>query len=134
MTELASLVLFARDAHATAAFYRALGLDLHHEDHGAGPTHFAAELGEVHLAIYQAEQDDGPGPTFRAAANTFPGFYVSSLDRVRGELVSGGARLFSDHQVRPWGCRVVAADPDGRPVEINQRGHCPPDAAGDQAG
>jgi catechol 2,3-dioxygenase-like lactoylglutathione lyase family enzyme len=55
MTEMASLVLYAGDPTATAAFYRALGLDLDREDHGEGPAHFAVELGPVHFAIYPAE-------------------------------------------------------------------------------
>ena len=31
---------------------------------------------------------------------------------------------YAEHQVRDWGCRAIVEDPDGRPVEINQRGHC----------
>ena len=38
MTELASVVLFATDPAATAAFYRALGLVLEDEHHGEGPV------------------------------------------------------------------------------------------------
>lgn len=58
MTEMASLVLYAADAAATAAFYRAIGLELEDEDHGEGPVHFAAELGTVHFAIYPAQTPD----------------------------------------------------------------------------
>ena len=47
MTEMASLVLYAASPQATAAFYRALGLELADEDHGEGPVHFA---------IYPAEE------------------------------------------------------------------------------
>ena len=39
MTEMASLVLFAADSEATAAFYRALGVEFEDEDHGEGPVH-----------------------------------------------------------------------------------------------
>ncbi|MGD0062645.1 MAG: hypothetical protein ABSB76_04285 [Streptosporangiaceae bacterium] len=77
MTEMASLVLFAVDPTATAAFYRCLGLELDHEDHGEGP------------------------------------------------LADVSAPVLTAHEVMPWGCRVVAEDPDGRAVEINQRHHCP---------
>jgi hypothetical protein len=39
-----------------------------------------------------------------------------------------GAPVLVEHQIRPWGCRMVVEDPDGRPVEINQQGHCSPEA------
>jgi hypothetical protein len=35
------------------------------------------------------------------------------------------APVLAAHAPMPWGCRVVAQDPDGRAVEINLRGHCP---------
>jgi lactoylglutathione lyase len=123
MVEIASLVFFARDADATVAFYRAIGLPLETEDHGDGPTHAAAELGGVHVAVYQGEGSQ-TAPAWRSAASDFPGFYVDSLDDVTGALAVLGAVVIESHQERPWGCRIVAEDPDGRAVEINQRGHC----------
>lgn len=126
MTEVASIVLFASDAEATAAFYRAIGLDLIDEVHEEGPVHFAAELGEVHFAIYAAGAP-GRAPERRAGGSSFPGFYVSSLDQVEDVLARIGARVLSGHEEMPWGCRIVAEDPDGRPVEINQRSHCRPE-------
>ena len=124
MTEMASLVLYAGDPTATAAFYSALGLELEHEDHGEGPVHFAVELGQVHFAIYPAE---APGRALerRSGGSLFPGFYVASLDRTAQALAQAGAPVLTGHQQMPWGCRIVAEDPDGRTVEINQRGHCP---------
>ncbi len=124
MAQMASLVLYAADPAATAAFYRALGVMLEDEDHGEGPVHFAAELGPVHFAIYPAA---GPGraPPRQAGGSCFPGFYVPSLDQAARALAGLGAPLLTRHEVMPWGCRVVAEDPDGRPVEVNQREHCP---------
>ena len=123
MTEIASLVLYAADAGKTAAFYRALGLDLENEDHGEGPAHFAAELGPVHFAIYPADTS-GRALARRAGGSSFPGFWVTSLEQAAGALGQAGSRIVQDHQEMPWGCRVVAEDPDGRCVEVNQRGHC----------
>jgi lactoylglutathione lyase len=124
MAELSSLVLFAPDAGRTAAFYRALGVDLEDEAHEDGPVHFAAELGPVHFAIYAAA---GPGraPDRRGGGSSFPGFYVGSLDQATAALDRVGARILTGHEQMPWGCRIVAEDPDGRAVEVNQRGHCP---------
>jgi lactoylglutathione lyase len=123
MTEMASLVLFAASPTATAAFYRALGMELADEYHGDGPVHFATELGPVHFAIYPAEAP-GRARERRRGGSLFPGFYVESLDRAAGALAEAGALVLTGHEQMPWGCRIVAEDPDGRAVEINQREHC----------
>jgi len=123
MTDVASIVLFATDADVTAAFYRTIGLDLVDEVHDAGPVHFAAELGDVHFAIYAADTP-GRAPDRRAGGSSFPGFYVSSLDQVSAVFTRTGARVLTEHEAMPWGCRLVVEDPDGRPVEVNQRSHC----------
>jgi predicted enzyme related to lactoylglutathione lyase len=123
MTELASMVLFAANSSVTAAFYRALGLALEDEHHGEGPIHFAAELGPVHFAIYPA-QAPGRAQERRTGGNVFPGFYVDSLEHVVSALKQAGAPILTEHEQMPWGCRIVAEDPDGRAVEINQRAHC----------
>jgi lactoylglutathione lyase len=124
MTEMASLVLYAVRPEATAAFYRALGLDLEDEDHGEGPVHFAAELGAVHFAIYPA-QTPGRAEERRSGGSMFPGFYVQSLDQAAQALAGAGAQVLTGHEQMPWGCRILAEDPDGRVVEIDQKEHCP---------
>ena len=126
VTELASLVLFASDVDAAARFYRALGVPLKDEDHGEGPVHFAAELGNVHFALYAA-MDPGRAPERRTAGASFPGVYVESLDDVMRDLTALGAPILTGHEVMPWGCRFVAEDPDGRAVEVNDRSHCDQD-------
>ena len=77
MTELASLVLFVSDVDAAARFYRAVGVPLEDEDHGEGPVHFAAQLGNVHFALYPAT---GPGraPERRNTGASFAGVYVEA--------------------------------------------------------
>jgi lactoylglutathione lyase len=124
MAEIAALVLYAADLSATGEFYRAIGLDLEEELHEEGPVHLAVELGPVHFAIYEAA---GPGqaPERRSAGDTFPGFYVDSLDDVMIALRRIGAPIIRPHEDMPWGCRIVAKDPDGRAVEVNQKDHCP---------
>jgi len=121
--EVSSLVLFTEHPERTAAFYRAIGLDLEDEDHDEGPVHHAVELGGVHFAIYPAASA-GRAPDRRAAGSVFTGFYVDSLDAVTRALDALGAPMLSAHEEMPWGCRFVVADPDGRPVEVNQREHC----------
>jgi lactoylglutathione lyase len=124
MAEFGALVVYAADPAKTAAFYRALGVDLADEDHGEGPVHFATDLGGVHFAIYPAHEA-GRAPARGGAGASFPGFFVTSLDRVTTALADLGAPVLQAHQEMQWGCRILAEDPDGRPVEINQRAHCP---------
>ena len=124
VAEMASLVVFAADAQATGDFYRAIGLNLAAELHEEGPVHLAVELGPVHFAIYEAAAA-GRAPERRAGGDTFPGFYVESLDEVTKALRQLGAPLIREHEAMPWGCRIIAQDPDGRAVEVNQKAHCP---------
>lgn len=125
MAEIASLVLFSGHPVQTATFYRTVGLPLHDEDHGDGPWHLAADIGGLHFAIYDAGDSAGRAPAWREPGSSFPGFYVASLDDTLAALTAADAPVLVTHQVRPWACRAVVEDPDGRPVEINQRGHCP---------
>jgi predicted enzyme related to lactoylglutathione lyase len=127
MIEMASLVLFTAHVGRTVAFYRAVGVPLEDEDHGEGPVHAAAEVGDVHVAVCAAS---GPGrhPARRAGGSDFPGFYVDALDATLAAVTALGAPVLSGHEQMPWGCRVVVEDPDGRAVELNDRGHCAPSA------
>jgi len=124
MTELSSLVLFTGRIEQARAFYRAVGLTLDDEDHGYGPVHYATDIGGVHFALFDAGPASGRAPRWRDAGSSFPGFYVTSLDDAVAALAVQGAHVVNAHEVRDWGCRVIVEDPDGRPVEINQRGHC----------
>lgn len=123
MTEFASLVLFTSDVDAAVRFYRAVGVPLAEEDHGEGPVHFAAELGDVHFALYPAPHP-GRAPARRSAGASFAGVYVESLDDALHEVDALDAPVLTGHEVMPWGCRFVAEDPDGRAVEVNDRRHC----------
>lgn len=123
--EVASLVLYASDRRRTAAFYRTLGLDLVDERHDGGPEHSVTNLGSVHFAVYQADRPDpAQPPPWHQPGCSFPGVWVEDLEATTGALRSAGHPVLLDHETRSWGCRTVVADPDGRPIELNQRDHC----------
>ena len=128
MVDVASMVLFAADLERTADFYRLLGIALAPERHASdpehddGPAHAATELGPVHFAVYEGPAGTSPG--FRTAGSTFAGFYVDSLDDAVAAVAGLGSPVLVAHEVRPWGCRAIVTDPDGRAVEVNQRNHC----------
>lgn len=97
------------------------------EDHGDGRLHAAADVRGVHIAVFPCSGASGAGPSaagWRANGSTFVGFYVPSLDEAVASLRALGSKVLVEHQVCEWGCRAVAEDPDGRAVEVNQRGHC----------
>ena len=125
MVEFASPVLFSGRATQTASFYRALGIDLTDEDHGDGFVHAATDLGGVHFAVVEADASTDRALAWREAGSSFPGVYVDSLEQALAAVTKLGAPLLLAHQTRPWGCRAVVKDPDGRAVEISQRAHCP---------
>lgn len=123
MADVSSIVLFSSQPERTIAFYRSVGVEFEKEDRGDGLIHAAVDVGGIHMAVFPAAHD-GVSPGWRGAGSTFVGFYVDSLDDTLAGLCRMDAPLLVDHQVREWGCRVVVEDPDGRAVEINQRGHC----------
>jgi predicted enzyme related to lactoylglutathione lyase len=124
MVDVASVVLFAADLARTVTFYRLLGIALQREQDGDGPAYAATDLGGVRVAVYQAPAPASAPPAFLEGGGTFVGFYVDSLDDTLAAVAGSGAPVLVAHEVRPWGCRAVVTDPDGRPVEINQRNHC----------
>jgi predicted enzyme related to lactoylglutathione lyase len=125
MVSMASLVLYASDLGRTRAFYEALGMTLVPEQHDGGLPHAVTHAFGQHFAVHQAGTAAGAtAPPWRSAASTFFGFYVDDLDGVVSTLTQGGATVLAAHQQRAWGCRYVLSDPDGRPVEINQKSHC----------
>jgi aminoglycoside 6'-N-acetyltransferase I len=113
---LGSLILFSSRIGAVRDFYNAIGVVLEPEVHDEGPTHYAAEMNGIHLALYQAP--DGSAPGFREGGCTWPGFRVSDLDATLERLVPLATKVLLGPEERPWGVRVVVEDPDGRPVEL----------------
>ena len=108
MTDIASVVLFAEQPERTVDFYRALGVDLRDEEHGDGLVHAATDVGDIHFAVF-AGSTPSEGASWRSSASTFVGFYVPSLDRTGASLSALGAMVLLEHQVRPWGCRMVCS-------------------------
>ena len=144
---LDALVLHTTRSKETVAFYRAIGMPLEEERHDDGPVHWACELGPVHFAVFdvgspgaRAEGANGAGPGAagagmgaagagagngrspgrRQAGATQLGFQVSDLRAAVDALREGGAAVLQEPEEVSWGHRAVIADPDGRPVELNQ--------------
>lgn len=115
MTPLNLIVIRAADPRKLARFYSALGLDFTEEKHGAGPTHFACELGSAVFEIYPR------GPKGRSTTDTHLEFGVRSLEDTMARIEALGATpiLQPPH---PAGCSPAARflDPEGHPVELRE--------------
>jgi len=111
---LSLLVIRVSDIVRSAEFYSVLGISFRREQHGTGPEHFAAMLGETAFEIYPASERF-------PVTNSRLGFTVDSPDAAVGVWRAAGIEILTEPTDSPWGFRAVVADPDGHRVELVQR-------------
>jgi lactoylglutathione lyase len=111
-TRLSLLVLKTHEVERLVTFYGLLGLTFDAEQHGKGPVHFAALLGELVLEIYPLDQRQTVDATTRV------GFAVSAIADLLPKLEAAGVFIVSPLRQSSWGLRAVVRDPDGRAVEL----------------
>lgn len=114
--DLALVVLRSADLTRAEQFYSALGLRLTREQHGTGPEHLAAELGDAVFEIY-------PQGGSESILGARIGFRVPSVAEAITAAVSAGGTLVTPAKHGPWGLRAVVADPDGHRVELVEEIH-----------
>jgi hypothetical protein len=114
---LSLLVLKTRQIEKMRAFYGALGIDLAEEQHGKGPVHYAGKIGAVVLEVYPLPDDGTP-----TDSTTRLGFTVEKLAGTEQRLRAIGNLEPDRPQATEWGNRIVVRDPDGRAVELCERG------------
>jgi catechol 2,3-dioxygenase-like lactoylglutathione lyase family enzyme len=113
--ELNLVVLRSSDIARSAEFYTRLGLVFAHHQHGNGPEHFAAELGDSVFELYPLASD---GPS---TLETRVGFRVQSLDAAIEAIGGYPGAVISPPKDSKWGRRAVISDLDGHRVELLQR-------------
>jgi len=101
------IVLKTTDIGLLRQFYTQLGFQFVEEQHGKGPVHCSASLGDGILEIYPLP--DGA----EADLTTRLGFSVLDPNSVLTGLGDVSAPKQTD-----WGLRAVVRDPDGRAVEL----------------
>ena len=104
------VVLKAPQLKPVQEFYTRLGFQFVEEQHGNGPVHFSAPLGDGILEIYPLPQGTV------ADSSTRLGLGVADLPAVIEEL--GDLTEVRGPKRTPWGLRAVVKDPDGRSVEL----------------
>jgi lactoylglutathione lyase len=101
---LTLVVLRCADLERSRRFYEALGLTLMREQHGAGPLHYSARVGETVLEFY-------PDPSGSTRGLRL-GLQVIDLAAVVSALAKIGA------VARP-GVPLTIDDPDGHRLELH---------------
>lgn len=107
------IVLKTHDVESLREFYIQLGFEFVQEQHGNGPVHFSASLGDGILEIYPLKTGQDPDTTTRL------GFTVSNLETIMAKAAES-ERVVSTPRQTDWGLRAVMKDPDGRVVELYQ--------------
>ncbi|WP_339909907.1 VOC family protein [Symmachiella dynata] len=110
------LVIKSHRMQELQQFYETLGCEFVEEQHGRGPLHLAAEIGEAIFEIYPLPDETSPVDT-----TTRLGFSVPDLDGVVDKLKTGQSEIVTAVKETAWGKRAVVRDPDGRSVELYQQ-------------
>lgn len=105
------VVVYSLDMDAARDFYRLLGMSFVSEQHGSGPRHYAATMGDMVFELYPRRDEIG-------ATSLRLGFRVPSVDPLVEQLQGRGIRVVSPPKDSPWGRRAVVEDPDGNRIEL----------------
>jgi lactoylglutathione lyase len=105
------VLIYTADRARSRAFYELLGLEFTEEQHGRGPPHDAAQLGDLTFEIYPLE----PGVSVGAVRL---GFAVGAVEPLLDALEEAGARVIVVPQESSWGKRAVVEDWEGRRIEL----------------
>ncbi len=113
--QLNLVVLRSHDIDGCARFYEILGADFERHNHGNGPVHLSAEINDLVLEIYPAQNDHEDVSIPRI------GFSVINVSKAMTALEEAGVAVVSPPKNSPWGIRGVVRDFDGRVVELIQQ-------------
>ena len=105
------VVLKTDQLDAVREFYGHLGFEFASEQHGSGPRHYWAPLGDGIIEVYPLPKDGIVDRTTRL------GFAVDNLEKAIAAIGNPDAVVTGPRQT-DWGLRAVVRDPDGRSVEL----------------
>lgn len=118
MVEMVSAVLLTvRNLARSLTFYKdILGVPLVHAAHSGHETHCECEIGDVHFALFQCEDDKmmhSPGPIKIA-------FSVRSLKDVLDRCAQSGILPLYAPEDRGFAIMTALRDPDGNTIELTE--------------
>jgi lactoylglutathione lyase len=111
--QLNLLVIKTHQLDEIKAQYELLGFDFIYHNHGKGPFHYSAELGDLVFEIY-------PLPKNRLIADdtTRLGFSIQDVKTKITELKNTNWKICSNVSETKWRTRAVIQDLDGRKIEL----------------
>lgn len=109
------IVLKVKDIELTAQFYAALGIQFQAEQHGTGPVHYSAMLGDTVLEIYPAGSDADVTTNIRL------GFTVQCLRQTIELLKRLSIHIKAEPKQTSWGFRAVVTNNDGHVIELTEK-------------
>lgn len=107
MTVLNLLVLRTQNIDLSRAFYETLGLCFVRKQHGSGPEHYSAIMGEMVIELY---------PGGAPAHGQRLGFQVEDMESILAALTPQSILAPATETDRGYAALLV--DPDGRKVEL----------------
>jgi len=117
MINLALVVIKTDKLHKQSEFYSSLGFEFDYHRHGNGPYHYASIGKNPVLEIYPL-----PKGTEIADHTTRLGFVVDDLNQVVQTLIDKGISIIREPIQTEWGYTAVVQDPDGRKIELTEKG------------
>lgn len=106
------LVLKVKNIASTTQFYATLGIQFQTEQHGTGPVHYSAILGDTVLEIYPASSDEDVTTNIRL------GFTVQCITEKIELLKSLNIQIKAEPKQPAWGFRAVVINNDGHVIEL----------------
>ena len=106
------IVLKTHDVEGLRRFYQTLGIEFVEEQHGAGPLHYAGTVGETVMEVYPLANGKVVDDSLRL------GFAIENLDERLARIDEAGGQLLRPLKETAWGKMALAANPDGRRVEL----------------
>jgi catechol 2,3-dioxygenase-like lactoylglutathione lyase family enzyme len=104
------LVLRCADVERARKFYEALGLAFRAEQHGAGPLHYSATIGQTILELYPRRSAETRGLRF--------GLLVPDVAAAVGVVERAGGKVVRAEPAQAP--LAIVEDPDGHTVELMQ--------------
>ncbi len=113
--KFAIIVIKTHQMNSLREFYSVLSMEFTEHQHGTGPVHFGATVGEILFEVYPLPSEQLP-----VDITTRLGFTVENIGKVIQILKSKEVSIISEPKETPWGLRALVRDPDGRTIELYQ--------------
>lgn len=111
--QLKLLVIRTPDIQQLSEFYSNLGLSFVRHQHGNGPSHYSATIGNTVFEIYPLTKSQT-----EADRNLRLGFSIDDFDLIVQQLKNDNVKFIAEPSQTEFGFIAIVEDPDGRKIEL----------------